>query len=150
MATPENCFWVACASWTLGAVYSEFAGVRSTFDVQFHDTYFVIAGIHLCLWLAIVFGAFGLFYHYNRWMGRRLGLIHFGMTFLGSLAFIWPYRGLAGMPRRYMDYSNYVPLGLYGIFGDVTTMLVVVGLVAQLVFLVNVVYSMVGGRKSVD
>jgi len=32
----------------------------------------------------------------------------------------------------------------------VSIVLVVAGLVAQLVFLVNVVYSMVGGRKSVD
>lgn len=107
----------------------------------------MIAHLHLFSFLAVVFGAFGLFYHYNRWMGRALGLIHFLMTFLGSLVFIWPYQGLAGMPRRYEDYGSFVSLSQPD---DVTVVLVLAGLVAQLVFLVNVVYSMIGGRKSVD
>lgn len=148
--TPARLFWIACIGWALGAVCTSFSGSSSTFDLQLHDTYFVIAHVHLFAWLAVVFGAFGLFYHYNRWMGRALGLIHFWMTFLGSLVFVWPYHSLPGMPRRYADHNTLVELYQPGMFGRFTSVLVLVGLAAQVVFLVNVVYSMVGGRKSVD
>lgn len=148
--TPEDWFWVAVTGWVLAAVCTSFSGSYSTFDLQLHDTYFVIAHIHLFAGLAVFFGAFGLFYHYNRWMGTVLGMIHFWMTFLASLVCIWPYRGLAGMPRRYIDYSSWVYLDGFGGYNDVEIGLVLLGVVAQVVFLVNVVYSMVGGRKSVD
>jgi cytochrome c oxidase subunit 1 len=148
--TPEVWFLIAFTGWGLGALYSALSGSRSTFDIQLHDTYIVIARIHLCLWLAIVFGAFGLFYHYNRRMGRILGLIHFGMTVLGSLLFIWPYHGLAGMPRRYMDYGGYISFNGFWGYEGVEFGLLMLGALGQVVFLVNIVYSMVGGRKSVD
>jgi len=146
----EDWFWAACLGWAMGAVCTGFSRSFSTFDLQLHDTYFVIAHFHLFAGLAVVFGAFALFYHYNHWMRRALGLIHFWITFLGSLAFIWPYRGLAGMPRRYIDYSNWVSIDSMGGYGTLIFGLILAGAAAQLVFVVNVVYSMVGGRKSVD
>ena len=83
-------------------------------DLYFHDTYFVVAHFHLIMSVAAVFAIFaGLHYWfprmYGRFLGERLGKIHFYLTFIGVYAVFVPLHlaGIAGNPRRYPDFKEY-------------------------------------------
>ena len=78
---------------------------------QYHDTYFVVAHFHYVLIPGAIYGIFaGVYYWLPKWSGRMysesLGKTHFWLSFIGLNIAFFPmhFLGLAGMPRRYVDY----------------------------------------------
>jgi len=78
---------------------------------QLHDTYYVVAHFHYVLVAGSLFALFaGYYYWAPKWTGvmyRELhGKIHFwgSMIFFNITFFPMHFLGLAGMPRRYVDY----------------------------------------------
>jgi cytochrome c oxidase subunit 1 len=82
-------------------------------DIAVHDTYYVVAHFHYVLVAGSLFALFGgAYYWLPKWTGRmyneRLGKIHFWSTMISFNVTFFPmhFLGLAGMPRRYVDYAG--------------------------------------------
>ena len=81
------------------------------FNMQAHDTYFVVAHLHTVLIAGAVFPVIaGLYYYYPLALGQvlspRLGRIAFWLIFAGFNATFLPmhWTGLLGLPRRVFTY----------------------------------------------
>jgi len=82
-------------------------------DIAFHDTYFVVAHFHYVMAIAALFAMFSGFYYWiGKMSGRQypktLARIHFWTFFIGVNVLFFPqhFSGMAGMPRRILDYPD--------------------------------------------
>jgi cytochrome c oxidase subunit 1 len=119
-------------------------------DVQFQDTYYVVAHFHYVMVAGTLFAFFGgAYYWLPKWTGHmydeKLADWHFWLSFIFFNVAFFPmhFLGLAGMPRRIPDYAqqftDWNMVSTIGAFGF--------GL-SQLVFLVAVVKCIRGGATA--
>jgi len=127
---------------------------NSALDIHLHDTYFIIAHFHIVMGVAGMFGMFAGVYHwypkmYGRYLNNTLGYIHFWVTMIGSYLIFWPmhYEGLAGMPRRYYDFSNWESFKMFAGLNEFISFVSIIVFSAQILFVFNFFYSMFKGRK---
>ena len=127
---------------------------NSTLDLHLHDTYFVIAHFHLVMGVASMFGMFAGIYHwypkmFGRLMNNTLAYMHFWATFVGAYLIFWPmhYEGLAGMPRRYYDFSNWESFKMFAGLNAFISVVAMIVFAAQFLFIFNFFYSIYKGRK---
>ncbi len=127
---------------------------NSALDISLNDTYFVIAHFHIVMGVAGFFGMFAGIYHwfpkmFGRFMNNTMSYIHFWVTMIGSYLIFWPmhYEGLAGMPRRYLDYSNWLSFNQFHDLNKFISTVAMVVFAVQLLFIFNFFYSIFKGRK---
>ncbi len=119
-------------------------------DIQYHDSYFVVAHFHYVLVPGAVFSIMAAVYYWlPKWTGHMyneaLAKWHFWLSVIGVNITFFPqhFLGLAGMPRRIPDYAvqfadfNMMSSVGSAIFGG-----------AQLLFLALVIQCIRGGRKA--
>jgi len=151
-------FAVGCACWVWWAIGWAMLIGNSTIDIQLHDTYYVFTGFPYEALLPLALLVFtGIYYLLERkvHVNRALGRLHFWVTFLGLWYLFWPgtyegMTGLAGMPRRYLDFSDSYHNGFNSFIQVNHTMAIVakVVVIMQLVFVGMVVYTLARGRKT--
>lgn len=160
--TPAMLFAVALLTWLGSGILKEVLighsaldlRVHDTYDFMLYDTYYIIASQHVSFAVALAFGIFcAIYYAYPRLFGRPLNkllsYIHFWVTFVGAFILFWPYtftgyEGLAGMPRRYLDFGNGALLFEPRYFGrgPYMELIALCLLVAQFLFVFNFISSL--------
>lgn len=153
--TPAMLFAIGFVSvFISGGITGIFLG-NSAIDIQLHDTYFVVAHFHLVMGSASFFGMVAGIYHwfpkmFGRMMDRRLGYVHFWLTFIGVYMVFFPmhYIGIAGFPRRYYSFTNFDAFSSFTDLNMFVSISAVITFVAQFIFLYNFFYSMYRGRKA--
>jgi cytochrome c oxidase subunit 1 len=152
--TPGMLFAIGFVSiFISGGLTGIFIG-NSTLDIHLHDTYFMIAHFHLVMGVAAFFGMFCGVYHwfpkmFGRYLNNTMAYIHFWVTLAGAYLIFWPmhYEGLAGMPRRYMDYSGWSSFNMFAGLNQFITDVAMVVFAVQLMFVFNFFYSIFKGRR---
>jgi len=130
---------------------------QPTLDIQLHDTYFVVGHFHLIMGVAAIFGIFAATYYwvpkmFGRMMNETLGKIHFWFTLIGAYAIFMPmhYLGMAGHPRRYSQLTEVAYLHRLLPVQQFMTYAAFITIGAQLIFVVNLFWTIFKGPKAVD
>jgi cytochrome c oxidase subunit I len=139
---------------TTGGLGGIFLG-QSSVDLYLHDTYFVVGHFHLIMGVAAIFGIFSGTYFwfpkmFGRMMNESLGKLHFWLTFIGVYSIFLPmhFLGMAANPRRYAQMTEFRYLDHLGSMHIVISIAAFVTAAAQVLFLVNLFWSMFKGSKA--
>ena len=114
----------------------------TTWDVNIHDTYYVIAYTIITWLIAIILGIFGLGYwlmhRLNRDLSKGLNILHLGLIYGGALI-LWILS--QSFRSDFMEYKFNDNLSL-------AVMLVLILIIlGQLVFPINLIYALTRKRK---
>jgi cytochrome c oxidase subunit 1 len=144
-----------CLAWFFNFFIGGISGVflsDTPSDVSTHGSFFVMAHFHYTIMGGLIFTFFAAIYY---WVPKMTGLrfnealskIHFWSMFIAFNSTFGPLfaAGLLGMPRRVSTY----PSSLQGLNIWVSVSAFVLG-VSMLIFIANVLYSMVIARKPAE
>ena len=127
----------------------------SALDINVHDTYFVVGHFHIVMGLSAIYGMFAGVYHwfpkmYGRMMNKKLGYLHFWITFICAYGVFFPmhFLGLAGLPRRYYTNSNFPMFDELADINQLITYFAIIGGLIQFLFIFNFCYSIFKGTKA--
>jgi len=136
---------------TIGGFTGLMMGIAPS-DMQYHDTYFIVAHFHYVLVTGALFAIIAAIYYWiPKWTGHmyseRLGKIHFWWSAISVNVLFFPqhFIGLAGMPRRIPDYSlQFADWNMISSLGGFAFGL------AQVFFVFVVIKTIRGGEKATD
>lgn len=128
---------------------------NTALDLHLHDTYLIIPHFHMILFISFFFGTYASIYYvfpkvFRRYMNEALGLIHFIITFLGTIIIFIPVRceRFAVMPRRYYDYSALESFKAFSQLNYFISIVVLIVFLGQILFVWNFIASIFIGKRS--
>jgi cytochrome c oxidase subunit I+III len=124
------------------------------FDLQVHDTHFVVAHFHYVIIGGVLFPLIAGLYYWlpkitGRMMNERLGQLGFWLSFIGfNITFFTMHiTGFLGMPRRVYTYLDGLGWGTTNLISTIGAFILASGF---LVFLIDVAVSLRWGRRAGD
>ncbi len=124
------------------------------FDLQAHDSYFVVGHLHYVLIGGVAFPIFAAAYYWlpkfsGRLLNERLGKWNFWLMFAGLNLAFFPMHivGLLGMPRRVYTYEDESGWWIYNLLSTIGAFVLFSGI---LVFIANLLYSRYRGQLAGD
>ena len=122
------------------------------FDLQAHDSFFVVGHLHYVLIGGVAFPIFaGVYYWFPKFTGKlldeRLGRWNFWLLFVGVNVAFFPMHivGLLGMPRRVYTYGDGTGWGVYNLISTLGVFIIVPGIA---VFIWNLVRTLRRGEPA--
>src|SRR5262250_82709 len=145
--------------WAMGFIFLFTIGgvtgvvlANAAVDRVLQDTYYVVAHFHYVLSLGAVFTIFaGWYYWFPKITGYmyddRIGRLHFWVTFVGVNLVFFPqhFLGLAGMPRRYVDYPD-----AFAGWNHVSSFGAYISFVGLIIFFVGLIHAFVRKERAAD
>ncbi len=136
--------------WALGFIFLFTVGgvtgvmiANAGVDRMLTDTYYIVAHFHYVMSLGSVFTIFaGWYYWFPKMTGymynEALGKLHFWLTFIGANVLFFPqhFLGLAGMPRRIVDYPD-----AFAFWNYVSSIGAYITGAATIVFVLSMIYA---------
>lgn len=143
--------------WAIGFIFVFVMGgvtgvvlANASADRQLHETYFVVAHFHYTMSLGAVFGVFaGFYYWFPKMTGylynETLSKLHFIVFFIGINLTFFPqhFLGLAGMPRRYIDYPD-----AFALWNYISSVGAFIGALSMLIFFYTVIEAFLRKREA--
>lgn len=117
-------------------------GINSTIDIQLHDTYFVLASFHIGIVFSIFSGLIGFIY----WLTRKIRLVNWMTAFhvvTTILTFVLII--ITSLIFNRVIEMNYNP---FLILNQIIFLLILVAILSQIIFMVNLVYSLIKNNKN--
>lgn len=117
----------------------------AVFDLNIHDTYFVIAHLHLATLIAILFGIIGIGYWFmqkaNRKLSKWLNWIHIGLTFGGTVV-VWILTQFYRTELMQYEFNNNLTL--------IITLIILLMILGQLIFPINIIYGLIIKKNKIS
>ncbi|WP_442754789.1 cytochrome c oxidase subunit I [Methylocystis sp. JAN1] len=143
--------------WAIGFIFVFTMGgvtgvvlANASADRQLHETYFVVAHFHYTMSLGAVFAVFaGFYYWFPKMTGylynETLSKFHFIVLFIGINLTFFPqhFLGLAGMPRRYIDYPD-----AFALWNYISSIGAFIGGLSMLIFFYAVIEAFMKKREA--
>jgi cytochrome c oxidase subunit 1 len=140
-----------CLAWIFNFLIGGITGLYQSdvpSNVTTHGSFFVLAHFHYTIMGGLIFAFFAAIYYwvpkmFGYMLDERLGRVHFWLMFLAFNSTFFPLfiAGFLGMPRRVVTYPE--RFEIYNTWSSISAF--VLGF-SMLVFLVNLVYSVVISR----
>ena len=153
--TPAMLFAIGMVSTFITGGLTGIILADAALDINLHDTYFVVAHFHIVMGASAIFGMFAGVYHwfprmYGKMLNKNLGYAHFWLTITAMYGVFFPmhFLGLAGIPRRYYENTNFPLFDQFTDINQMISMFAILGAVAQFIFFFNFFYSIFRGTKS--
>ena len=145
--------------WALGFIFMFTVGgvtgvvlANAGVDTIMHDTYYVVAHFHYVLSLGAVFSLFaGWYYWFGKMWGRQyvewMGQLHFWLFFIGVNVLFFPmhFLGMDGFQRRVPDYTP-----AFAELNGLATWGYVIMAAGMVFFFLNIIWSLIAGKKAPD
>jgi heme/copper-type cytochrome/quinol oxidase subunit 1 len=139
-------FWITALLITLAAI-ARLTGSDENIVINVGDTYYVTPAIYFWLFTVFIYFIAGVcywvFYRLNILLNRKLTKIHTVLTILGLPACIFL--------KLYIEYKSrelfYIFSGGFELLKNVLIALVLIMLVVQLLLPINIIVSLVKGKK---
>ncbi len=155
LATPMLFALATISAIGFGGVGGLFLGTMTS-DIYFHDTYFVVGHFHLMIGTVTMLSIMAAIYFwfpkmFGKMMSEKLGKLHFWLTAPSMMAvfILMHMQGLGGMVRRTYDTSVYTyNEGANSSLTTPITILAMIAVGAQAIFLWNFFYSAFKGQPS--
>ncbi|MCH3883419.1 cbb3-type cytochrome c oxidase subunit I [Tenacibaculum aquimarinum] len=111
-------------------------------DINVHDTYYIIAYLHLATLISILFGIIGIGYWFmlkaNRNLSKRLNLIHIALTF-GGILLIWILAQLFRESIMEYNFNNNLTSAIY--------LIALIATFGQIIYPINIISGIIKKRN---